>query len=637
MSSMNKKELTYNEVKGVFERLFISPITGAISLPDKDYIIYASLTEKQMMTMTDLARRCKKYEDAYNKSTSKFHWKLNHARQERELRDEFAHQLHLICKGQTNENQEIINRKDILTKESLEEITRSLQEKHLNILKTCSSKKTCCKWIRLGEVIDIKGISLTKGFFYVGDYFKIPHSYKEIMALDPGHRNYWEYNRNYKLSKIYGTVIHENLPISKENLKVVPFSSYLDMHPTHRFEYLEWLAGHRRISEISSETFHFYLLGLQLRMFIDDTTTENDRLEIINCSVDLFIQCQEERVFCLELVAFIDAAISNFFINKLEELVPKNVLPHLTLCREALILFPYNSNNGRIMENICRNIMCILNYNDSIQEYLLTDSFYVQFANMVESELIKMSYENNWEELQNVIKDHQNFSKYVQYCINRPKEHSLLRYDYVFNFRLFPTINSVGFFNQCLNNCFKRIVKRIDEYSILVSELPSQVSSSLSLFDTDFQNVHAKIHRFITEGEEFATIEKETDASEYTIDKDASENIHQVSLSEEKLAKVEKQTKQAQGLLSDIFKEDDEGIIEITHENDVILKILKILFTKACWLRNEVDLLCREYNIMTGSALEMINDYSYSKIEDAVIEDDGDTIIVTTEYKDQLI
>ena len=40
---------------------------------------------------------------------------------------------------------------------------------------------------------------------------------------------------------------------------------------------------------------------------------------------------------------------------------------------------------------------------------------------------------------------------------------------------------------------------------------------------------------------------------------------------------------------------------------------------------------------MIGFALEQINDYSYSKIEDAVIEDDGDTIYVMTEYKDKLI
>ena len=40
---------------------------------------------------------------------------------------------------------------------------------------------------------------------------------------------------------------------------------------------------------------------------------------------------------------------------------------------------------------------------------------------------------------------------------------------------------------------------------------------------------------------------------------------------------------------------------------------------------------------MLGSVLEQINDYSYGKIEDAIIEDDGDTIYVMTDYKEKLI
>ena len=41
--------------------------------------------------------------------------------------------------------------------------------------------------------------------------------------------------------------------------------------------------------------------------------------------------------------------------------------------------------------------------------------------------------------------------------------------------------------------------------------------------------------------------------------------------------------------------------------------------------------------MMTDSELEQINDYSYNKIEYSVIEDDGDTINVMTEYKDKLL
>jgi transcriptional regulator with XRE-family HTH domain len=59
------------------------------------------------------------------------------------------------------------------------------------------------------------------------------------------------------------------------------------------------------------------------------------------------------------------------------------------------------------------------------------------------------------------------------------------------------------------------------------------------------------------------------------------------------------------------------------------------------WERGEslpdVEILCQKHHLMIGSVLEQINDFSYDKVEDAVIEDDGDTIYVMTDYKDKLI
>ena len=167
--------------------------------------------------------------------------------------------------------------------------------------------------------------------------------------------------------------------------------------------------------------------------------------------------------------------------------------------------------------------------------------------------------------------------------------------------------------------------------------MPSQAISSLSLFDTEFQNIHTKVHRIITEGEEFATIEKETGATEYTINKVVTANKLQVSLNDERLTKVEKQTKQAQKLLSDIFEENDEGTHSTGQKKNVLWDILKILLTKESWKRDDVEIICQEYHLMIGSVLEQINDYSYNRIEDAVIEDDGDTIYVMTDFKDKLI
>lgn len=449
--------LTYNQIKGVFERLFISPIVNALSIDESDYIKFSNLSKEQIMSMNNLAQRCYKYENAYNKSSSKFHWENNHARQYRDLRTEFVELIGSLSKKNKNYCQ-----KKIVTdkQQSIEDVTTTLQEEHAKALITRKTKKTNCKWIKPGEKIIVQGIELIRGDFYIGDFFKIPQSYKKNRAFPRFHREYWDYNSNYRLLKIYGTVIQTELPISQDELKIVPFSSYLDMHPTHRYELLEWLSERKKVSEISAETFLFYLFGLQLRFFIDDSTTEVDRLDIIKHSINLYIQCQEEDVYYVELEHFIDAALSKCHLNSIFNLVPIGLIKRLQLFREALIIDAINNTNNSdtyiILENICRNLMFFLNSENTISKHQLTDDFYSKFAIMVKSEITTRHYDSTWSRL--LKKDMYHTEKY---CINDIKEFSMLRYDYIFYFHLFPIYYDMGFLNQCVDVCFNRIVKQM--------------------------------------------------------------------------------------------------------------------------------------------------------------------------------
>lgn len=177
-----------------------------------------------------------------------------------------------------------------------ERIQKTLQRTHSVMLKNYSSKKThSCKWVRYGEQIEMNGYLLKKGAFYVGEYFEIPNSYKTNEWTGYGHRNQ---------RRFYGPVIQENLPIEDGIVKVIPFSSYLDMHPTHRNEYLLWLAEKKNISEISKSSLVFYVFGLQLRMFVDDETDDKERLDIIYHSFELYNQCIENGIDILELELF---------------------------------------------------------------------------------------------------------------------------------------------------------------------------------------------------------------------------------------------------------------------------------------------------------------------------------------------
>ena len=67
-----------------------------------------------------------------------------------------------------------------------------------------------------------------------------------------------------------------------------------------------------------------------------------------------------------------------------------------------------------------------------------------------------------------------------------------------------------------------------------------------------------------------------------------------------------------------------------------IIAFLGKLLTKEHWTRAELVELVGP-DVMIGNLLEQINDYAYSIVNDIVVEDDGDSVYVTTEYKEQLI
>ena len=114
-------------------------------------------------------------------------------------------------------------------------------------------------------------------------------------------------------------------------------------------------------------------------MFIDESTTEQDRLDIIKHSTVLYSQLQENSICCQELVRFIDAAISKYFSDKLVELVPNDLLPQLVLSRNALIFnaFKYNKDKSKeeIISHISPSIISILNHDNTIPKDLLIDYF----------------------------------------------------------------------------------------------------------------------------------------------------------------------------------------------------------------------------------------------------------------------
>ena len=142
----------------------------------------------------------------------------------------------------------------------------------------------------------------------------------------------------------------------------------------------------------------------------------------------------------------------------------------------------------------------------------------------------------------------------------------------------------------------------------------------------DANSVHSLLHQTLTDERGFSSVES---------------NIVQVqeshSLDLGKLNELKEQTKAAQELLSDIFVEEEETPKQnIEQKENSIIEVLAKLLEKEVWTRDEIKDIVGP-NVMIGNLLEEINDYSYSKVDDIVVEEDGDQIYVTIDYKNQLI
>jgi hypothetical protein len=131
------------------------------------------------------------------------------------------------------------------------------------------------------------------------------------------------------------------------------------------------------------------------------------------------------------------------------------------------------------------------------------------------------------------------------------------------------------------------------------------------------------------------TVEKQTATREYVIRK--PEPVKPL-LDQKKLAELQQQTREAQSMLAEIFVQEEETVKvpEGRPGRQPYLDVLERLFSKEVWTREEIAQMVGP-DVMIGNLLEQINDYACSRIDDIVLEEDGDRIYVTVEYKDRLI
>lgn len=203
------------------------------------------------------------------------------------------------------------------------------------------SKGQLCRWITSDEIIEVQGIKLTRGNFYIGECFLLPQ-----YIIKENYEYMWEGKSPY----IFGSVMNPNLPVSKFDSQFDVFCSYNDMTPATRYEYLLWLSNQKTISETPTEIIQFYLYGCEIRMFIDPETEMSEREKILSDITSLYeieildTERKNGRELQYNLCEFIVCSIIKFFPNKFEDKHLLNLLKDNTTYQRYYIARRLPSN-----------------------------------------------------------------------------------------------------------------------------------------------------------------------------------------------------------------------------------------------------------------------------------------------------
>lgn len=702
-----------------------------------------------------------------------------------------------------------------------------LKKENTKIINSISAQNSATKgeWIHKGETIVIAGRSISKGLFYVGDFFEITISQAKHFCSDP------------QKNKFLSPVINPKLIVSDGATEIGPFSSYSTMTETMRAQYIDWLSGNVGITEIYIDSIYLYVLGMEVRFFIDSSCTDKDKNDIIvelcslydemvsnglkdatsylkqNVSNMILRYSPENTLNYLEkkyLFDFQDLACraikdmrgpdkritkekafeiadEYFSITKLapagnEEsirnefyksmLKPLHIFSfpsseydrdqfslyqrpcgmHLTSklfvhdCESLyyissyraydyasyddyytitdavkMIIWSFSKYNNLVEANEGKTTpYVIMNYPDyidasqtpqmielkswieekidasgfcivSVMDFIERISYptrnekgiYKLYAQSIESSIQKLGYgmapsphiegdrlmydgfccfyklsgtysPRDVNKGQTIVKmaiqvaTADNLRQNDIILINESLtafgyNDSTLKYlsAYLRQYtasaqKSFTPKNLEDFSMNDLQTLYKLLLRMIFNGGEISDKRVKVLKKYCKVLGQDPDKIHSSIHEVMTDSE-FATVEKTTGAVSYSIPK-PSEVVNTFAIDNYRLERMEKKTKEAQEMLSDIFT-DDEATQEKKpmKENNVIIEILKILLQKDVWDYQDVDKLCKEKGQMTGFVLEKINDYSYEKVDDAFIDQDGVKLYITTEYKEQLI
>ena len=140
---------------------------------------------------------------------------------------------------------------------SLPEVQRLLQSQQIAQI---SKTKHQCQWISKNQEIQLNGLTLKRGNFYLGNMFVVPKTLPSFTV-------------NLSKNKLlYAGIINPDYEALEGPWTPKTFYSYQNMTPEQRWCYLSWLAGDKETADVPDPLLLYYLWGFQVRLFIDSST-----------------------------------------------------------------------------------------------------------------------------------------------------------------------------------------------------------------------------------------------------------------------------------------------------------------------------------------------------------------------------
>lgn len=349
-------------------------------------------------------------------------------------------------------------------------VTITKKDVYSQIRATITKEEQDCKWIKPESTIIVQGLTLSRGNFYLGNYYKVKKRPSSI-----------KYTSKDKVI-LWGT-INPKLSISQGKFcKDSYFFSYYNLSPEGRYIYLSWLANLTPTKDVPDDILLLYICGIQLRLFLDLDCVIEEKEVLINYLINLKSELSAKSRISYYIDEVIDISLAKFFFGE----AYKFPLERFNFFRTPLNFNKYL--NSTIFSKDCINSDRIF----EIYENLYSNSPLAKCK-----KYFTLFYEKN-KRFFNFSKLGGNHKDVVQIPNSLPL-YSNLNITKVCNFQLFETNNYSSDIIESLKKCFKKFdgdflsFKQIYPYSteqncpLVYFSLPKYIAEKETEILSDFK------------------------------------------------------------------------------------------------------------------------------------------------------